>query len=67
MSCVQVSNHKRTELSDFDEKNTLNPGQTNYEGFKTRKPPGLFKAYSARCRTILKLLNPKTSENGKQF
>jgi len=38
VSCVQVSNHKRTELSDFDEK-TLYPGQqTNDEAFKIGKP-----------------------------
>lgn len=53
VSCVQVSNHKRTELSDFDEK-TLNPGhQTNDDAFKFRKPTGLFKAHSERCLTVL--------------
>lgn len=36
VSCVQVSNHKWTEMSDFDEK-TLNPGhQTNDKAFKIR-------------------------------
>lgn len=30
VSCVQVSNHKRAELSDFYEK-TFNPGQTHDE------------------------------------
>lgn len=31
VSCMQVSNHKRAELSDFDEKKLLNPGQTHDE------------------------------------
>lgn len=62
VSCVQVSNHKRTELSDFDEKN-LNPDhQTNDEVFKIRKPTGLFEAYSTRCWTVLQLLTPKNRE-----
>lgn len=59
VSCVQVSNHKRTELSDFDEK-TLNPGhQTNDKAFKIRKPTGLFEAYSTRCRIAFAVIHSR--------
>lgn len=60
VSCVQVSNHKRAELSDFDEKDFKSWSNTCWvwESENT----ALFKAYSARCSTVLQLLTPENRE-----
>lgn len=55
VSCMQVSNHKRAELSDFDEKKLLILVK-HMMSVRIRKHTALFKAYSARCSTVLQLL-----------
>lgn len=61
VSCVQVSNHKRAELSDFDKK-TFNPGQTPGWVWGSERTLLSSRAYSARCSTVLQLLTPENRE-----
>lgn len=51
VSCVQVLNRKRAELSDFDEKKLLILVK-HMVSVRIRKHTALFKAYSARCSTV---------------
>lgn len=61
VSCMQVSNHKRAELSDFDEKKLLNPGQTHDE-CENQKTHCSLQGLFCKMLNSIALLTPENRE-----